>query len=59
MNYICDDCGFAFSRMGEIKECPFCEKRNIRSVTGEEIQRWQDLQEQGIKALLFREESVI
>ena len=24
MTYFCEKCGFVFSRMGEVEECPFC-----------------------------------
>lgn len=30
MIYICEECGFLFCRMGEIKDCPSCEKHHIR-----------------------------
>lgn len=39
MIYYCENCGFLFSRTGDIKECPSCEKKQIRSATGEETQR--------------------
>lgn len=47
MTYACENCGFIFSRSGEVKECPACEKNHIRSATGEEIQRLQTLLERG------------
>jgi rubrerythrin len=43
MNYICEVCGFFFCRMGEVNECPSCERNQIRSVTEEETQRLQEL----------------
>jgi hypothetical protein len=49
MIYTCEDCGFIFYRLGEIKECPFCEEKHIRPATGEETQRLQELLEQGKK----------
>lgn len=42
MIYICGSCGFLFRRMGEVYECPFCEKNDIRSATGQETKRFQD-----------------
>ena len=30
MIYCCDNCGFLFSRRGEISACPQCESRRIR-----------------------------
>lgn len=47
MIYTCENCGFLFYRLGEIKECPFCEEKLIRPATGEEAQRLQELLEQG------------
>jgi hypothetical protein len=47
MIYICENCGFLFCRMGEVRECPSCEKNDIRSVTGEEAGRLEKLLEQG------------
>lgn len=47
MIYACEDCGFLFYRVGEVIECPFCEKNHIRFATGEESQRLQTLQERG------------
>lgn len=41
--YCCDDCGFLFSRAGEVWECPFCEGHRFRPATEEEAQRLQDL----------------
>jgi len=55
MTYACQDCGFLFCRVGEVKECPSCEKNHIRSATKEETQRVQKLLEQG-KPTLFEEE---
>lgn len=46
MTYACEGCGFLFCRVGEVKECPFCEKNHIRSATKEETQRLQKLLEQ-------------
>jgi predicted RNA-binding Zn-ribbon protein involved in translation (DUF1610 family) len=48
MIYICENCGFLFCRMGEVKECPSCEKKEIRSATGEEISQLEKLLEQGM-----------
>ena len=39
MIYTGEDCHFLLHRFGEIKECPFCEEKNIRPATGEETQR--------------------
>lgn len=55
MTYACEDCSFLFCRTGEVKECPSCEKNNIRSATKEETQMVQKLLGQG-KPTLFEEE---
>ena len=55
MTYACEDCGFLFYRAGEVKECPSCEKNNIRSATEEEAQRLQKLLEQGKPILRDKE----
>lgn len=47
MIYACEDCGFLFNRLGEIKECPFCEEKHIRPAIEEETLRLQELMEQG------------
>jgi len=47
MTYACEDCGFLFYRIGEVKECPSCEKNHIRSATKEETQRLWELLKQG------------
>jgi Zn-finger protein len=47
MIYTCEDCGFIFSRMGEVKECPSCEKIHIRSATSKETKRLLEILEQG------------
>ena len=39
MIYCCEDCGFLFRRMGEVKECPVCESSRFRSATEEEAKR--------------------
>ena len=36
MVYCCEDCGFLFRRMGEVKECPFCERSRFRPATAQE-----------------------
>lgn len=36
MIYCCEDCGFLFRRMGEVKECPFCERSRFRPATAQE-----------------------
>lgn len=38
MTYFCDKCGFLFSRMGEVKECPFCGGLSFRQSTPEEAE---------------------
>lgn len=43
MVYACEDCGFLFYRVGEILECPFCEKTHIRPATVEETEQIQPL----------------
>lgn len=47
MIYTCEDCGFVFCRMGEVEECPSCEKTHIRFANCEESRRLQELMEQG------------
>ncbi len=41
MIYICETCGFLFSRMGEVGECPSCEKYDIRIADSDESQSLQ------------------
>jgi DNA-directed RNA polymerase subunit RPC12/RpoP len=49
MAYICEDCGFVFYGAGEIRECPYCGKQQIRVLAEEEISplqpflEWQNL----------------
>lgn len=43
MVYYCEDCGFLFRRIGEVKECPFCEGTHFRAATTEEAERLQAL----------------
>ena len=50
MIYACEGCGFLFYRIGEVQECPFCEKNHIRSATEEEALRLQKILEQGNSA---------
>lgn len=47
MTYACENCGFLFYRVGEVQECPSCEKNHIRFATKEESQRLNVLLEQG------------
>lgn len=56
MTYACEDCGFLFSRAGEVKECPSCEKNHIRSATKEEAQMVQKFLEKGKPTLRIEEE---
>ena len=42
MIYTCEECGFLFYRVGEVKECPSCEENQIRSATKEEIQKLRE-----------------
>ena len=42
MTYTCEDCGFVFERVGEVRGCPFCEQKHIRPATQEEIKRLND-----------------
>ncbi|MDO7786750.1 hypothetical protein [Desulforamulus aquiferis] len=56
MTYACKDCGFLFYRVGEVKECPSCEKNHIRSATQEETQRLQTLLARGKPTLLVEED---
>ena len=43
MIYCCEDCGFIFQRVGEIYECPLCERSRFRSATREEMEKLQTL----------------
>ena len=56
MTYACEDCGFLFCRAGEVRECPSCEKNNIRLATGEETGRLEKFLEQGKTILRIKEE---
>ncbi|MDD3169526.1 MAG: hypothetical protein PHC91_08735 [Eubacteriales bacterium] len=31
MTYFCEDCGFVFCRTGDIRECPYCGEKRIRT----------------------------
>ena len=46
MIYCCEDCGFLFSRVGEVDRCPFCEKDHFRPATEEEMQRLLEVLQQ-------------
>lgn len=59
MTYACEDCGFLFCRMGVVKECPSCEKPNIRPATGEEADRLQKLLEHGNTSSRIKEGQTI
>ena len=41
MTYCCEDCGFLFQRVGEVKECPCCERTHFRPAAEEERKRLQ------------------
>lgn len=49
MTYCCDDCGFLFSRRGEIFQCPSCESGRIRSATAEEAEKLRKLLQKTIR----------
>ena len=36
MIYACEDCGFLFRRVSEVRECPSCEGGKIRPASEEE-----------------------
>lgn len=36
MTYACDDCGFLFFRIAEVRECPLCGGARVRPATEEE-----------------------
>jgi uncharacterized Zn finger protein (UPF0148 family) len=55
MIFTCEDCGFIFCRIGEVMECPSCEKKHIRSAAEEEAQRLLELLEQEIFTLQIEE----
>lgn len=52
MTYACEECGFLFCRSGEVKKCPYCGKNHISPATKEEIQRLQEVLEQGKSTLV-------
>lgn len=39
MTYICGDCGFVFCRTGEIRECPYCGEKRIRTAAEAEDEK--------------------
>lgn len=39
MIYICEHCSFLFYRIGEVSECPACEKHIIRPAEREEAEQ--------------------
>lgn len=41
MIYCCENCGFLFRRVGEVRACPFCEGYRFRSATQEEAEMLQ------------------
>ena len=43
MVYCCEDCGFLFSRVGEVQECPFCKSEHFRPATAEEAEHFGKL----------------
>ena len=43
MTYCCEDCGFLFQRVGEVKECPSCEGSRFRPATEEETKQLQTM----------------
>ncbi|MBP1755546.1 MAG: hypothetical protein H6Q59_1944 [Firmicutes bacterium] len=45
MIYYCENCGFLFCRMGEIKACPSCEVNHIRIANSEETSKLQEILE--------------
>lgn len=38
MTYCCDHCGFLFSRIGAVSECPMCEDKHFRAATPQEAE---------------------
>ncbi|MEG2232231.1 MAG: hypothetical protein RRX92_09450 [Lachnospiraceae bacterium] len=43
MVYACETCGLVFCRVGDIIQCPFCEKANLRPATEQEKQQLAQL----------------
>lgn len=43
MIYCCESCGFLFSRVGEVQNCPFCEGDRFRAATAEEARKLQEI----------------
>lgn len=56
MIYHCENCGFLFSRMGEIMTCPSCEANHIRVANSEETSRLQEILEEGKSDLQIKGE---
>lgn len=48
MTYYCEDCGFLFSRRGEVRACPACERQRFRPATAEEKERLRELLRQNL-----------
>ena len=42
MIYACEDCGFLFQRVSDVRECPSCEGKHIRPATVEESKALQN-----------------
>lgn len=40
--YHCKNCGFTFSRVGEVETCPDCGKPDIRPAKEHEIQEFRE-----------------
>lgn len=49
MIYCCDNCGFLFSRRGEICTCPSCEMSRIRPATEREAEELRRLLQESIR----------
>lgn len=50
MTYACEDCGFVFSRVSDVKKCPSCEGNHIRAAS--------ETEQDTLQACLKREVSI-
>jgi len=56
LTYVCEDCGFLFSRMGEVNGCPYCERKHIRTATEAEARALAELIKQSKQCLSGKEQ---
>lgn len=44
--YVCDNCGFMFTRTGECEQCPDCGKKMVRDASPEEKEEFAKRQKE-------------